>query len=299
MRARSVLLASLLLILLATLSPGQWSETEGRPQGLGGQIADLLLNVALFAPFGAALGCRGRSVSGALLVGALLSGAIEIVQLGVPGRVTGLGDVLSNAVGTVVGWLLWRTSSVWARPDPKVAGRLALTAAFMASGVLGVTGFLLEPSFPPTRYFGHWIPEFGHLRAYRGQVFDASLGDVAIPSGPVPHSPELRSGLVAGETLRVRAVAGPLVAGLAPLLSINDEHQEVLLLGLDRNDLVYRFRTRAAAWGLDSPELRVPGAMQSVHPEDPLMVVVRPERRGYCIEVNRTATCGIGFSAGA
>jgi hypothetical protein len=218
----------------------------------------------------------------------------------VPGRVASLEDVLSNTVGTIAGWALWRTARIWVRPGPQAAGWLALAAAAVASAVLGVTGLLLEPSFPPTRYFGGWTHEFGHLRVYRGQVLEASLGGAGVPPGPISHSQELRSRLIGRETLRVRAVAGPPVAGLAPLLSIHDEHQhEVLLLGPDKDDLVYRFRTRAVAWGFDSPELRVPGAMRGIHAGEPLMVVVAPQRNGYCIEVNRTATCGIGFSAGS
>lgn len=173
-RGRSALWASLLLILLATLPPSQWIETEGRPESK--RIADILLNVTLFAPLGATLGHRGRSATAALLVGALLSGAIEIAQLGVPGRVTSLEDVLSNTVGTIAGWVLCRTAPVWVRPGPKAAGWLSLAAASMASTVLGLTGLLLGPSFPSTRYFGEWTPEFGHLRVYHGQVLEASLG---------------------------------------------------------------------------------------------------------------------------
>ena len=89
---RSALFGSLLLILLATLTPGQWSATEGPARG---QDAGVLLNVALFAPLGAALGHRGRSAAEALLIGALLSGSIEIIQLAVPGRDTSLEDALS------------------------------------------------------------------------------------------------------------------------------------------------------------------------------------------------------------
>jgi hypothetical protein len=49
----------------------------------------------------------------------------------------------------------------------------------------------------------------------------------------------------------------------------------------DREDLVYRFRTCAAAVGFDSLELRVPGAMRGVRAGEPLMIVVAPGRNGY------------------
>ena len=295
---RIALVASFLVILLATLSPGHWSQTEGRPQGLDGRLADVLLNLALFAPFGAALGHRGRSAAHALVVGTLLSGAVELAQLWVPGRVAGLSDVLVNAIGTIAGWAAWRTSSVWARPNPRVAGRLVIATALGASAVVGATGLLLEPAFPPTPYFGHWTPEFGHLHVYRGYVLEASVGGSKVPSGLIPHFLELRSRLIAGEPLRVRAVAGPPVAGLAPILSVNDWQRELLMLGLDGEDLVYRFRTRGASLGLDSPELRVPGGSRGVRVDDRLAVTVKPARSGYCIDVNATTTCGIGYTAG-
>ena len=173
---RGALLATLLLIFLATLTPGQRSDTEGRPHGHDRKIADILLNVALFAPLGAVLGHHGRSASQTLVLGALLSGAIEIAQLAVPGRFAGFEDVVFDTVGTMAGWVLDRTSPIWVRPDRKVAGLLSLAAACMASTVLAVTGLMLQPSFPAAKYFGGWTHEFGHLHVYRGQVLEASLG---------------------------------------------------------------------------------------------------------------------------
>ena len=296
---RGAVWASLFLILIATLSPGNWSEWGGHAQVWDGGLADILINVALFAPFGAALSRRGRTASGALLVGAVLASVVEIAQLGVPGRVASLTDVLSDTVGTVAGWVLWRTHLAWVGPKREVAGRLALAAACIVAAIVGVTGALLAPSFPSTRYFGGWTHEFGHLSVYHGQVLDASVGGTVIPSGPVLHSAELRRRLIGRETLEVRAVAGPPVAALAPLLSIHDEHQqEILLLGADKEDLVYRFRTRAAALGLDSPDLRLEGVLRGIHPGTPMMVVVSPQGAGYCIDVSGTSTCGIGFTAG-
>jgi hypothetical protein len=118
------------------------------------------------------------------------------------------------------------------------------------------------------------------------------------PSGPVARSSALRRRLAAGEPLTVRAVAAPAAAGLSPLLSINDWAREILMLGVDGEDVVYRVRTRAVAVGLDSPELRVRGALHDVRPGDGLRIVVRPARAGACVEVNDHLACGVGFTAG-
>jgi VanZ family protein len=293
-----VLLASTLLIVAASLHPGHWSEGEGRPSGLDGRLADMLLNVVLYAPFGAALGYRGRSAPRSLVTGVLLSGAIEVIQLGVPGRVAGVSDVWANAAGTIAGWALLRSGPVWARPRPRVAGRFAIGAAGVASAVLAVTGFLLGPSFPATDYVGHRTPEFGHHSVYRGQVLHSFVGGEEIPSGPIPASSRLRSRLLAGEPIQVQAVAGLPVTGLAPLLSINDAHGEVLLVGVDGDDIVYRFRTRAAALGFDSPSLRAPDALRGVGAGDRLTVTIRLAGKGHCIEVDARTTCDLGLTAG-
>ncbi len=79
-------------------------------------FVDVLGNVAVFIPLGAALGCAtliGRprrrfwpwwlSVTGA---GLLLSLFIEIAQLAIPSRVTDVDDVILNTLGTAAGALL-------------------------------------------------------------------------------------------------------------------------------------------------------------------------------------------------
>jgi hypothetical protein len=293
--------ASLLLILFATLSPGAWTEWGGGQARLwDGGLADVLINIALFAPFGTALGQRGRSALGALIVGATLAGAVETAQLVIPGRVSSLKDVCFDTVGTLVGWALWQSYPLWVRPRRQVAGRLALAAACIVTALVGLTGGLLRPSFPPTWYFGGWTNEFGDLESYHGHVLNASVGDVSIPPGLIAHSAEVRQRLVRGETLRVQAVAGPPVPGLAPLLSIHDEqHREVLLVGPDRDDLVYRFRTLAASLGLDSPDISFKNALHGLAPEAPLTVEVATHGPAYCVEVNRESTCGLGFTAGS
>ncbi len=70
---------------------------------------DVLGNLVLFAPFGLSVaGAAGgwRPVSRLVLVGGcalVLSVAIELIQLGVPGRASDVDDVIFNVAGAVVG----------------------------------------------------------------------------------------------------------------------------------------------------------------------------------------------------
>jgi hypothetical protein len=273
-----------------------YGEARVGVHGQHGRLADILLNVLLFAPLGAVLGHHRLSAVRALLIGTAISSVIEILQTMIPGRVAGVGDVLPNAAGTVVGLAVWRTFPWWARPPYRTAWALALTAGCLAGVVVVGTGVLLRPSFPPTSYFGHWAVTSG--TSFSGRVLDASIGGTSILFGPIPHSPEVRARLAASEPLTVHAIAGPRVTKLTPILSINDRNDEILWLGSRTTDLVYRFRTRAASLGFDSPDLRVVGGLRDLRPGDPLTVGIKSSRHGYCIDINQAETCGIGFTPG-
>jgi|SRR5919198_5462516 glycopeptide antibiotics resistance protein len=72
-------------------------------------IADIIANVLLFLPFGAALVVRWPDLrlSRIVLVGAVFSAIVETIQGVVDiGRTAQLTDVLMNVVGTGVGWWL-------------------------------------------------------------------------------------------------------------------------------------------------------------------------------------------------
>ena len=112
---RAFLGLALLAILTATLWPLPSREAGG---WLGCIVcgnrgaADVLLNVFLFVPFGAALALERRSISQCALFGALLSAVIEVAQLYIPGRDSSIGDVLSNgAAGTGLNVVLSRHSA--------------------------------------------------------------------------------------------------------------------------------------------------------------------------------------------
>lgn len=290
------------VIFLATLVPLE--PSEGVPAVWcvlcgDGALADGILNAALFVPLGAALSMAGFRPVRAVVLGALLSFAVETAQFVIPGRDPSLSDLLFNTFGTMVGIVLARSASAWWRPKPRMADALAIASTVGTGLVVAMTGFLFCPSFPVDTYYGGLTPRFGHLEWYGGRVLGASVGGLEIRSGLIAESAEVRRLLLSGATIRVQAYAGPQRPGLAPLFAIDDGHQrEILLLGVDGDDLVYRYRTRAVKWGFLGPEIRVPGALRGIAWRDTLSVGVRSAGPAYCLHVNAVEWCGLGYTFG-
>jgi hypothetical protein len=259
-----------------------------------------LRNLILFLPLGASLTWLGRTTGQGVLFGALLAVAIELAQVAIPGRQSSLVDALLNTFGTWLGALVARSAHRFLRPEPRHAAWRALVFSVAAVVVLGITGVLHGPSYPRTRYFAGWTPELGHLATYDGHVVAASVGELAVPHGPIRRSSDVRTRLLEGRPIRVEATAGLPVSRLAPLFNIVDEqHREIVLLGPDRGDLVVRFRTRAAAMRLETPSVRLPDALRDLPPGARLVVTVQKDRGDSCIELNASLTCGLGFTVGS
>lgn len=127
------------VVLLGTLGPPSVAEAAtwalvrlaarlpGTPTGYDG--VQSLANVVMFVPVGAllALGTRPARWPVAVLVGPLVSIAVETLQRGVAGRVSDRADVVANATGSTVGFLAGAV----------LVGAIALFA--------GVTARLLRP----------------------------------------------------------------------------------------------------------------------------------------------------------
>jgi hypothetical protein len=298
---RAWLTAAFALILAVTLSPHPASPEPQFGCVICGErgSADVLLNIVLFVPLGIGLRLAAQSIGRSLLLGALLSCLVEVTQLLLPGRDPSIGDALFNTVGTATGWAVAATMRWWLDPPTRAAARLSLAAAILASTVLLLTGALLAPSPPRSTYWGQWTANLGHLEWYRGRVLEATVGSLAIPSHRLPDSEAVRQLLLDGQPIAVRALAGPPVPGLAPLLSIYDEDQrEVFLLGADQTDLVFRYRTRAAVLRLDQPDLRLRKAMNTLAPGDTVQVGVEPTKAGIFLTLNAERRCGVGFTMG-
>ena len=110
----AVLLYLATAVAVITLAPFQF---ELRPvHGLTGRWGafDIVMNVVMFVPVGFVYALSrarerrraGSFVAGALVVGAVLSGVVELAQVFAPARFPSLFDLASNTVGSLVGaWL--------------------------------------------------------------------------------------------------------------------------------------------------------------------------------------------------
>lgn len=289
------------VVAVATLLPASGVVVQEPGCFLCGSraVADALMNVALYLPLGFALAWRGHRWAVVAVVGLLLSTSIELAQQLLPGRYPSLPDVVFNTVGAVTGHALWLSRRWWLAPHPRVAGVLATTAATTGVAVLAGTSALLAPGLPETTYWGQWTARFANMAAYEGRIIATRVGDVPVYSRRISRSEAVRAALLGGAETRVDYLAGPPTPSLAPLFSIYDgRHREVMLLGVDGEDLVLRYRTRGARLRFDQPELRLPGALRGVRPGEHARIRLRREGSSFCIAVDGGRTTGAHGQAG-
>ena len=258
--------------------------------------ADAVSNVILFLPLGMALAWWAPGKRLAWRLGPALSLAIELAQIVIPGRDASLGDAVANTVGTLIGWrlghyLLTGASRPALREWPLVA------AAFAA--VVSVTLRLLAPSPTERVYFGMWTPVLPQFEWYRGRVLGAAFDQDTLRPQPLADRKPVRSFIEGTRTLGVRFIAGPRTTSLAPLVSVFDgRRKEIMLLGLDRDALVLRYRRRAADWRLDRPDLRFEGAARDWTPGDTITLSVARTLPGACLTVRDATACLRGDTPG-
>jgi hypothetical protein len=227
---------------------------------------DVILNVLLFVPLGLGLGLARFSWRRALVLGAVLSFGIELLQMKViAGRDASLGDLLTNTLGAGLGaWL----TVIWPRlfrPNLPTARSLALGWAALIVVIFAGTALALRPAWPTgVPWWGQWAPDLGHLAQFPGRVLSVSAASIPLPPGRALDQRQLEAALTANTELTATAVLGSPTVGLAPIASIFDaEQREVVLLGQDGGDLVWRVRMWSAKLGLRNPGVRLPGALGS------------------------------------
>ena len=261
-------------------------------------VANIFRNILLFVPLGLGLGLALRPGLMAWLPAPLLSAAIELAQLVVPGRNTLLIDWVANSAGGAVGIVLaaWgcvrigrrsATSSSGPRPrtpSPSVLP-LGICLLLAAATLVGsMAAFRIALPAPP--HFIQWTPALGHYDTYGGEILEATLGGQPVPGGRHPDPAQLEALLLAGAPLEVEFEAGAPPAGLAPIFNIfTGTRRELLVLGARRDALAVRLPFQAARWRLDRPELRLPGAMAGVDPGRRVVLEFRMAEDGVCLQV--------------
>ena len=263
--------------------------------------ADFLRNILLFVPFGMALGWGPMPLRKIVVAGALLTASVEIAQLFIPGRDSSLSDVVSNTLGTFLGAITARRAALIAHGEHvRRPGLVTAALALLPVAITAIVGVLLQPTFPRSTYFGEWTPVYEGVPHYTGQIQDARLGALPLPSEQLANPGEVRALLAQETPLRVRLRAGPAPRGLAPLFGIVDEEQrEIALFGISYDDLVYRYYMRATAWRFEQPSLRLSRALQAVRPGDTVVVSHWTTATGHCLQVRNRQACGLGWTAGS
>ncbi len=264
-------------------------------------VADAILNVLLFVPFGVALALGPWPGRRALALAVSLSVGIEILQLAIAGRHASAGDVIFNALGTALGLLLVRRWTALFDPRSPRAARLSLVAAVLTVGIFGLTGYLLAPAFPSSTYHARWTPTTNVVDPYRGTVLAAAVGGEPVPPGPLARSAAITGALRQGQPFRITVVAGPPPTRMAPIVGIYDDVlRQVAIIGADGDHLVWRYQTKARRWRLDQPDLRIAGALGAIRSGDTITLTVQRRPPGWSVgaserRYHRGFTVGSGW----
>jgi hypothetical protein len=105
--------------------------------------------------------------------------------------------------------------------------------------------------------------------------------------------------LLATHAIEARFIAGPPTSRLAPIVSIHDgAGREIIQLGIDRTDFVYRYWGLADEVRFDHADLRVDRWFDGIRPGDTTYLAMRFTRGGYCLQLNQRQQCRTGFSVG-
>jgi hypothetical protein len=250
-------IASLITIAFATLLPQPPGAAESPFCIVCGSFGgvDAVLNVLLFVPLGIGLalyGVRGNSV---VLGVCILSAAIEFAQfLLIPGRDSTVGDVITNTVGGVIGFVIARFATVWLRPTPRTGTKLtaATAAAWLTIQAISSFGFVVE--LPNAQYHGQLARKLGHFAVFSGAVIEAQIGDTRLVDGPLDNSAQVRDELLHGARVATTVAAGTPPNAIAPIVRVVDSRGgEIALVAQQERDLLFGVRTGAAALRLRQP----------------------------------------------
>lgn len=262
-----VVLASLVVIGLTTLLPEPGVAIGSHFCLLCGPVGGVsaILNVLLFVPFGIGLAVCGVPWRRAVLTAITLSVAIETAQfLGIPGRYSTIGDVITNSLGGALGFAIGRYAFALLRPSHRAA--LGLLAGWSAAwlAIAATSAYSFAPSLPSSEYYVEIAQRLGDFEQFRGRVIGARIGNLALPDSDFEDDGEVRDLLLHGVPIAATVIPAGPTAGLSPILRVVESgHNEIALLAQNGGDLVFGVRTGAAVLRLRPPFVVLPGIVPS------------------------------------
>ncbi|HKS05748.1 MAG TPA: VanZ family protein [Gemmatimonadaceae bacterium] len=252
---RALWIVSTCCIAVATLLPSA-QRFSGDPWcivcGETGSV-DVLLNILLFAPFGAGMALAGvpwRRAAG-IVVGFTV--AIEVLQFAViPGRDASLGDILANSVGGIAGLVVGTHIDALLWPAPRAARQLVAAWTVVWTLVQLTAAAALLPSDTDRGLVGQIGRALGGRPRYPGRVLATTIDSAPIPNTRFADPSHARHALARGAVVDVTVVPPDTAPWWrAPIVRIVDDSlREALLVGQDGADLVFGVGTRAAAMRL-------------------------------------------------
>lgn len=236
-------------------------------------LADVISNLALFVPLGAALVAVGVPVRRAVLTGAAMSLLIEILQLSgvTAGRTPAIADLVSNTLGTWVGCLVARHGPSWVSPSVPRARALRNGWAALCTAVWIVLARALQPATPvqPSAAVSvsalPFTPGYGWFAANAVRTDVNGVSVAHLGNGPVIVAAQRSRSSTARVTVRGRDTR----SGMVPVVFVHEPAmtgvdarttRAHLLVAQHGDDASLASDLRAPRWGLQMPELRVPGA---------------------------------------
>ena len=271
------------MIGVLTLTPGGQAASLGNDTSVWQRVscvtcpptwlADILSNIMLFLPLGAALVMAGVAPVRAIMLGAAASFVIELLQLaGLPaGREPALADLVSNTIGAAIGVGCARYRSTLLTPIARTESMLRLGWVAACTSMMLGSALALSPA---TRLRTNGAVSTSALPFTPGygwsttETSDAIINGVAVPhegNGPVIVAASRRDSVSA--SVRVRGRDGR--AGVVPIVFVHDPAMTTidpratvahLLLAQRGADASLSSDLRAGRWGLSTPSLLDRGA---------------------------------------
>jgi VanZ like family len=227
---------------------------------LGG--VDVLNNLLLFIPFAAGLRLLGLRAPVVTMMGALLSLAIESLQLSIiPGRDAALSDLLTNTLGSWIGATLITYRTQILDPGSARASRLAILGALAWWVVQFGTAVLLRPWVPSSELRTAWARAVPGREPFNGRVTSAVVSGVPVSRKAVALSPEVAERIRQGRVHLELAFTSGGAASWSPLFEILARSGSVVSVEAVGRDLAFQPPARSSALRLRRPALRLEEAL--------------------------------------